>query len=421
MFRALLIIAAFLSSIVGGYYWLKSPSPAVTEKTARQSFPAGSPSEAVPSLSPQQAADRLAKNENASRVFAELTEQKPSHEEYREQFNRARTLFEKGQFPEALLILRQIEPRDKSVLAPIGYIHYHMRNMDDAVAAFEKSLHQKPASEFNVRKKLVELYLHRGDRTKAREHLDRALALQPHDTELKAISAWTQREDAAHANYVDEKGDRFKVVFDGHQVGHASRMVLRILDDAYRQIGRELNYFPDTTFTVIIYSQRDFRDVTRLPEWAGGAYGIFDGVIRIPVRGAENQEKELRRVLFHEYTHALVHTLVASPPLWLNEGLAEYLSGGWPQRTGQHIPLTALHDKGSFGRLGDVRLVGLAYWESYSAVAYLMERHGADRVMQLLRNLGKTGDADQAFRESLGISYREMVDIWEPEWKKKRR
>ena len=421
MFRALLIMAAFLSAIVGGYYWLKSPAPAITEKTARQEPSAGSLSEATPSLSPQQAAGQLAKHENASKVFAELTEQKASYDEYREQFNSARALFEKGQFPEALIILKQIEPRDKSVLAPIGYIHYHMRNMDDAVAAFEKSLPHNPASEFAVRKKLVELYLHRGERTKAREHLDRALAIRPHDIELMSIAAWTKREDSAHAKYVDEKGDRFKVVFDGHQVGHASRMVLRILDDAYRQIGRELNYFPDTTFTVIIYSQRDFRDVTRLPEWAGGAFGIFDGVIRIPIRGAEGQEKELRRVLFHEYTHALVHTLAASPPLWLNEGLAEYLSGGWPQRTGQHIPLTALHDKGSFGRLGDVRLVSLAYWESYSAVAYLMERHGADRVMQLLRNLGKTGDPDQAFREALSISYREMVDTWEPEWKKKRR
>ncbi len=420
MFRALLIMAALLAALVGGYYWMKSSSKMPPQKSAPPIAHDGGAATIRPSLSLQRAAESLAKSEDPNKVFAELTEQKPTHADHREQYNRARSLFEKGQFPEALSILKQIEQRDKSVLAAIGYIHYHTRNINEAVTVFEESLRHNPASEFNVRKKLVELYLHKEERAKAQDHLERALALKPADEDLKAISAWLKREDAAHARYVDEKGERFKVVFDGHAVGHASRMVLRIMDDAYRQVGRELNYFPDTTFTVIIYSQRDFRDVTRLPEWAGGAYGIFDGVIRIPIRGAEGQEKELRRVLFHEYTHALVHTLAAAPPLWLNEGLAEYLSGGWPQKTGQHIPLTALHDKGSFGRLGDIRLVGLAYWESYSAVAYLIDRYGIDRVMQLLRTLGKTGDPDQAFREALGISYRELVETWEPEWKKKR-
>ncbi|HSW62858.1 MAG TPA: tetratricopeptide repeat protein [Dissulfurispiraceae bacterium] len=420
MLRALLIIAVFLSAVVGGYYWMKSlsgPDPhrvAGPETQPLTAQPAGQP------LSSQKVAEQLVKNEDPGKVFAELTEQKDAHAEYREMHNRARTLFEKGQFPEALVLLKQIEPRDKSTLAAIGYIHYHMRNMNDAVEAFEEALNHKPASEFNVRKKLVELYLHKGNRSKAREHLDRALALNAQNEELKAISAWMKREDAAHAKYVDEKSERFRVVFDGHEVGSSSRMVLRILDDAYRQIGRELNYFPDTTITVILYSKRDFRDVTRLPEWVGGAYGIFDGVIRIPVRGAEGQEKELRRVLFHEYTHALVHSLAASPPLWLNEGLAEYFSGGWSQRIGQHIPLTALHDKGSFAQLGDIRLVSLAYWESYSAVAYLIDRYGIDRVLQLIKKLGQTGNPDQAFRDALSISYRDLVETWEPEWKKKR-
>lgn len=421
MIRALLIALLFLAGVVGTYFWIKSPAsqPQPSSQTSgpevqSTSVPASSPAVQNPPV------PDLSATENKTAVFSELTDTETAGKELRETYAKARELFNKGQFAEALVLLRQIEPKDKSVLAAIGYIHYHRRSMDEAIAAFEEALQHKTANEYNVRKHLVELYLHKGERAKAKEHLTRALAIRQ-DEQLKALAAWMAREDSAHAGYVDEKGDRFKVVFDGHAVGHASRLVLGILDDAYRSIGREMNYYPTKTFTVIIYTQRDFRDVTRMPEWAGGAYGIRDGVIRVPVRGAEGQEQLLRRVLLHEYTHALIHTICATAPLWLNEGLAEYLSGGWPSRTTQKIPLTALHDNGSFARLGDVRLVHFAYWESYSAVAYLVERYGMDRVMQLLKNMGSGGDMNRAFTEALSISYEELVNSWEPDWKKNRR
>lgn len=420
MIRALLIAVVFLAGVVGTYFWIKSPSSPVAFQPAETAEPVPPPGARPESAGNMQPIPDFSKNENKAAVFSELTQPETASAEIRDTYAKARDLFTKGQFADALVLLKQIEPKDKSVLAAIGYIHYRMRNMDEAAAALETSLSHTPPSEYMVRKHLVEIYLHKGNRSRAKEHLSRALALR-NDEELKAISAWMAREDAAHANYVDEKGERFKVVFDGHAVGHASRQVLSILDDAYRKIGKDLNYFPTKSFTVILYTQRDFKDVTRLPEWAGGAYGIRDGVIRIPVRGAEGQEQQLRRVLFHEYTHALIHTICSDPPLWLNEGLAEYFSGGWPTRTTQKIPLSALHDNSSFARLGDVRLVYYAYWESYSAAAYLIDRYGTDRVLKILKNIGTTGDMNQAFADALSISYQDFVNSWEPDWKKNRR
>jgi tetratricopeptide (TPR) repeat protein len=412
----------FLGAVVAAYFWIKSP-PRNSANTS-QAAPADTSLGASAMLSHQTEQPMpefaIAKSEDAPAVFSELTDTENARKELREVTAQARQLFIKGQFAEALVLLKKIEPKDKSVLAAIGYIYYHMRNIDEAIAAFEESLLYKTPNEYNVRKYLVELYLHKGNRLKAKEHLTRALAVRQ-DDQLKALAAWMQREDTAHAGYVDEKGDRFQVTFDGHAVGNASRMVLGILDDAYRTIGREMNYYPTKTFRVIIYTQQDFHDVTRMPGWAGGAYGIRDGVIRIPVRGAEGQERELKRVLFHEYTHALIHTICPNPPRLLNEGLAEYMSGKWPSRTTQKIPLHALHDNGSFARLGDVRLVYFAYWESYSAVAYLIDRYGMDRVMQLLRMMGSSADVNRAFTESIGISYNDLVATWEPEWKQNRR
>jgi hypothetical protein len=56
------------------------------------------------------------------------------------------------------------------------------------------------------------------------------------------------------------------------------------------------------------------------------AVGAFDGTIRIPMRGALENQRELERILSHEYTHALVRQLSPRPvPVWLNEGLASAL------------------------------------------------------------------------------------------------
>ena len=49
-----------------------------------------------------------------------------------------------------------------------------------------------------------------------------------------------------------------------------------------------------------------FHDITQSPDWAGGAY---DGRIRVPVQGASRRPGRIERVLTHEFTHALVHSI----------------------------------------------------------------------------------------------------------------
>ena len=50
----------------------------------------------------------------------------------------------------------------------------------------------------------------------------------------------------------------------------------------YSRIGKTLNSFPTETLTVILYTNREFHDITRSPAWATGNY---DGRIRIAVGG----------------------------------------------------------------------------------------------------------------------------------------
>jgi hypothetical protein len=98
-----------------------------------------------------------------------------------------------------------------------------------------------------------------------------------------------------------------------------------ILEAAYWRIGTALYTYPADVITVVLYTREQFRDVTRSPEWAGGA---FDGRIRVPVLGALQNIKEFERVLTHEFTHALVRSIAPrGVPTWLNEGLAVLFEG----------------------------------------------------------------------------------------------
>jgi len=126
------------------------------------------------------------------------------------------------------------------------------------------------------------------------------------------------------------------------------------LDRAYWRIGQALSTYPLRPVPVVLYTTEQFHDITRSPAWAAGAY---DGTIRVPLRGALENPHELDRVLAHEFTHALVHTLASrNVPTWLNEGLAAAFEAddlNWAEErvraASQKIPLSRLRT--SFGSL----------------------------------------------------------------------
>jgi hypothetical protein len=256
-----------------------------------------------------------------------------------------------------------------------------------------------------VRKILAFIYYKKDDAEKALMHAETALSVLK-DPELQQLQARLRNEKSTEERQVNESTTHFKVSFDGYEHGDLSRKVIDILEDAYRTIGKEMDYFPSQPVSVVLYTNQDFYDITQSPQWSGG---IFDGKIRIPIRGVESREGELRKVLFHEYTHAVVHSLTPLCPLWVNEGLAEYFSTNSGKRIGQLLPLTSLEASFSGLRPENIRT---AYWESYSAVSYLIERYGLHRIKQFLLALPKRSDLNQAFEDAFSMSYRDFTSSW---------
>jgi hypothetical protein len=125
------------------------------------------------------------------------------------------------------------------------------------------------------------------------------------------------------------------------------------------------------------------------------------------MRGALAKPEELDRVLAHEYTHALIHSLaLRNVPTWLNEGLATALEkdlNGNP--ASEPLPagvLAALQT--SFGRFtGDQ--AKLAYDVSARAARQLLDETGGFAVANLLRDLGQGVDFKEAFLHRIQRSF----------------
>ncbi|MFZ2196592.1 MAG: tetratricopeptide repeat protein [Thermodesulfovibrionales bacterium] len=312
--------------------------------------------------------------------------------------------FRSGDYEEAAGLFKELAETDKSALSAVGKSYFRLGKYQAANEYFEKAI-ESDSHDFVARKALAFSYYKLDNLEKSIEHAGKGLSLVS-DPELQGLFERLRKEKNTQGNFIEESTAHFKVLFDGYEHGKIAREVISILEDAYRFVGKELDHFPDGPVTVVLNTNSDFFDTTGAPHWAGG---IYDGKIRIPVRGAERQGNLLRKVLFHEYTHAVVGSITQRCPRWIDEGLAEYFSAPNQQNIGQFIPLRNIEN--SFLGLSS-RNVPIAYQESYSAVSYLIEKYGMHRMKKMLVSLSQGSDPDQAFSNAFSKSYADFIREW---------
>ena len=122
----------------------------------------------------------------------------------------------------------------------------------------------------------------------------------------------------------------------------------------------------------------------------------------------------------HEMTHILVARAANSSgavPLWLNEGLAEYGNLDktvsyerfleWAEGTDRLIPLKSLR---SFP--GDPNLTLVAYGQGRSAVKYMIDEYGEEKMANLLATLGTGVSIDEALNSVYGFGIDELENLW---------
>lgn len=315
---------------------------------------------------------------------------------------------QKGQNRTAADIFRQAltsDPNNAQLHVGAATAAYADRRDDDARAELERALSLDPKLA-SARQLLGQVFHRKGDLLSAIRVYESLAADSTAEHATRATLDRWRREFRLQLRMQQTFGDRFAVSFEGPAQETVAGEALASLNRAAERIGTILNTYPTRTIPVVLYTTEEFTDITRAPAWAAGAY---DGTIRVPVRGALDDHAELDRVLAHEFTHALVHTLSASSiPTWLNEGLATALESttlDWAQQTVSAltpVPLDVLSR--SFGRFtgGQAKL---AYATSALAVRRMLDDAGGLAVANLIHDLGDGVDFDAAFAHRIQRSF----------------
>jgi Tol biopolymer transport system component len=202
----------------------------------------------------------------------------------------------------------------------------------------------------------------------------------------------------------------------------------RMAERSYARLSRLLNHqFREKKPLILFRSRTDFgqNNVTGdLGEGTGGVTEALRHRVLLPFTG---DFQSFEHVLAHELVHAFQYDIFArgragsglqtlaqvQPPLWMMEGMAEYLSLG----PGHVLTQSWMRDAALNGALPTIQQMtnyperffpyrfGEALWE------YVGDRWGDDVIGEILNATPNVG-VERAFKRELGLSLEELSDEW---------
>ena len=153
------------------------------------------------------------------------------------------------------------------------------------------------------------------------------------------------------------------------------------------------------------------------------AYAVPDKMlIVIDYARSSKDPFNTRTILKHELCHLLLHRYIQTLPRWLDEGVAQWVSGGfdevfsqrresylrWATISGGLMTLNAMDLRFPQDEPGLV----LAYEESRSIVDYIVFRYGKNGITNLLTALKNGKPTQDAIMISLGIPLSTLEKDW---------
>jgi len=253
----------------------------------------------------------------------------------------------------------------------------------------------------------------------AKASWERAAELDPSQDGLVERLARVRQELPIESKFERLSQAFFDLRYEEHLERPVGFDVRDALLQARRHVGSDFAYWPKHKLVVLIYSAEHFRALRQeTPDWVAGQ---FDGKIRVPLPSAQLDQATVKQILFHEYTHALVHDVAKGRcPSWLNEGLAEYegrtqLRGSVQLLARAHqanhlIPWRELSDHISTALPAEE--VGLAYEQSYSIVTYLVGRYGFWRLRRILKGIAEGTPWEAALADELRLKLPKLETRW---------
>ncbi|OJH40194.1 peptidase MA family metallohydrolase [Cystobacter ferrugineus] len=206
----------------------------------------------------------------------------------------------------------------------------------------------------------------------------------------------------------------------GQRAEYEGRIVAA-LDEARNHTHQVLGEARETPVDVVLYTREEFRthQGAALARAVAGLYSA--GAIRI--NDAAELTPQTKATLVHEYVHAVVDDLVGAGnpvPVWLNEGLAEYVE--WRYLGSDKPPYSLVNRLRGAAQAGQLpslsRMAGesliqqgdpaLAYGTSGMAVRELLSQGGPGRLLGLIRQVGQGATFEEALQHQYGRSVTQL-------------
>ncbi|HQU71495.1 MAG TPA: peptidase MA family metallohydrolase, partial [Calditrichia bacterium] len=214
--------------------------------------------------------------------------------------------------------------------------------------------------------------------------------------------------------------------FDVHyypEIEESARDAARMAERGYAYLSQTLGWKIKDRVPLILYgSHNDFQQTNVVGGiLEQGTRGVTEGLknrVTLPLTGSY---REFNHVLVHELVHAFQYDMMLgdslrnnrfNPPLWLVEGMAEYLSAGMDNTTRMWVRDGLHQDKllsvKDLNTTYDIRVyrLGQALWE------YIGATYGKGKVGPIFRTAIVTGDLEKAFKSQIGVDFKTLTDNW---------
>lgn len=307
-----------------------------------------------------------------------------------------------------------VSPTNPRPLVQLGAYYLRSSLVPEAIFRLEEAVEIAP-NDVDAHDLLAQAYYEDNDIPSALEHWDWVQLQDPNRKGLADRIEKARRELSVEQDFRRTDSQHFVINYEPGAESFKVRNLSLILERAYRDIGQELGgVYPPAPIQVNLYTAKSFSEATLMEGHVGG---LYDGKIRLPVTGVggnEYGEEELRRRLYHEYVHVAVrHLLDDNTPWWLNEGLAETLSG---DLSTQHVEmLKQAREDNILYYLWDLegsqltRLnpdsLNLAYRQSHFTVNYLRSKFGKYKLNLFLQSLAEGMSPEDALKKHYYRNY----------------
>jgi tetratricopeptide (TPR) repeat protein len=285
---------------------------------------------------------------------------------------------------------------------------YHLRNL----------LFENPG-DTNTLNQLAVAYLRNDDDDAALELLEQIKKYRPLSGQEKALVQQAKGNEKVKGKYRTVVSSSFEIQIDNEKYDQYLLFILGILEKAYMDLGRIFNYYPKHKTRVKVLTDQDFTHITGTNENILGlrTNSSKELYIRFGKNIESSKQKELKRVLWHEYNH---HLLLAKTrglgniPSWFTEGLAVFYEPDFQLET-HRDRLKKLDEKGflfNAKTLPPAMSNYSMYIMAASMVHLLNEQGTLAAILVGLKNLNYRYIFEDLFRDTTGLNSPEFTNQW---------